>query len=123
MKLEKRFWVIKMLLDITNRAFNDISNDFTKTEQELIFEKLEYLEQNYSELVKTKNIKKLENSSVSRYKISSDIRAIFITFFVDNDGTIAILRVLKRKESYENKNKKNYEKQAQEYKTKKSHKQ
>lgn len=105
-----------MLLELLESAKEEIKNDFTPKEQILIFEKLEYFATNYTELIKSKNVKKLAGGSVSRYKISSKIRAIFITFCALDSQSIVILSVTQRKESYLKSRLKQYEKRAIDYK-------
>lgn len=87
-----------MKLDILDRAIEDILS-YDKKTQDKIYDKLEYLRDNYLELCKTKNIEKLTNSSLSKYRLSKDIRAIFFIYDEEKD-TINILRIANRENCY-----------------------
>lgn len=85
-----------MQLEIIDNAYKHIEKEFDDKQIEIIFEKLKFFADNYDEVVKTKQVEKLTNSQASRFKINIGIRAIFITFYENDDGTIIILDVVKR---------------------------
>ena len=76
--------------------------------------KLRHLTDNYDQIVKTKQIQKLTNSAVSRFKVSDDIRAFFIAFYEKQDGTIVVLDVTSRENAYTKKSITELNKQANE---------
>lgn len=104
-----------MELIILEPALKEIKKDFDKKTRENIFKKLEYLSKNYEALVNTKNIQKLQNSSVCKYRINLNIRAIFITYCED-DEMIVILSVTSRQNAYQNQKMQEYENLANNFK-------
>ena len=103
-----------MQLEIIDNAYKHIEKEFDDKQIEIIFEKLRFFADNYDEVVKTKQVEKLTNSQASRFKINIGIRAIFITFYENNDGTIIILDVVKRENAYTNRNMTQFNKLAKE---------
>lgn len=82
-----------MQLEFTENAQRSI-DDFDDKIKRFVVKKLRYLTDNYIQIVATKQVQKLANSKVSRFKISDDIRAFFITFYEKQDGTIDTFSLL-----------------------------
>ena len=102
-----------MQLEFTDEAQENIDN-FNNKMKDFVVKKLRYLTDNYNQLVKTKQIQKIQNSTISRFKVSDDIRAFFITFYETQDGTIIVLNVVSRENAYNDKDIRKYENQAAE---------
>ena len=100
-----------MQLEFTENAQRSI-DDFDDKIKRFVVKKLRYLTDNYIQIVATKQVQKLANSKVSRFKISDDIRAFFITFYEKQDGTIIILDVTSRENAYNDKDIRKYNNQA-----------
>lgn len=92
-----------MQLEIIDNAYKHIEKEFDDKQAEIIFDKLSYFAENYNEIIKTKQVQRLTSSEASRFKISIGIRAIFVTFYKNNDGTIIVLDVVRRENAYTNK--------------------
>ena len=103
-----------MQLEIIDNAYKHIEKEFDDKQVEIIFDKLSYLAKNYDEIIKTKQVQKLTNSEASRFKISVGIRAIFVTFYDNKDGTIIVLDVVKRENAYTHKKLAQFNKLARE---------
>ncbi len=93
-----------MRLEFTANALKSIEKDFNEKQSDFIFDKLNFFAENYNELVKSKQVERLTNSQASRFKVNIDIRAIFISFYENKDGTIVILDIVTRENAYDNKN-------------------
>lgn len=104
-----------MQLDIQAPAYKEIKKDFDRTTQEKIIEKLAYFAENYESIIQTKNVEKLQNSNVYKYRLSLDIRAIFITYYEDENGILVILSVTSRQNAYKSKKMQEYEKIADDF--------
>lgn len=102
-----------MQLEFASKVIERINKNFDKKQSDFIFDKLNYFVSNYNQLINTKQVEKLTNSTVSRFKISNDIRAFFITFYEKQDGTIIILDVTSRENAYTKKNITKIEKEAE----------
>lgn len=101
-----------MQLEFASKVIEKINKNFDKKQSDFIFDKLNYFANNYNQLICTKQIEKLTNSTVSRFKASNDIRAFFVTFYEKQDGTIIILDVASRENAYTKKNIAKIEKEA-----------
>lgn len=71
-----------MQLEFTDNAQKDIDN-FDDKLKEFVVSKLRYLTDNYNKIVLTKQVERIvsSHSQMNRFKISSDLRAFFITFY------------------------------------------
>lgn len=104
-----------MQLEIQAPAFKEIQKDFDRKTQEQIIEKLAYYAQNYESIIQTKNVEKLQNSDVYKYRLSLDIRAIFITYYEYENGIIVILSVTSRQNAYKSTKMQKYENLANDF--------
>ena len=103
-----------MRLDFTDEALKNIIKNFDDKQSEFIFDKLNFFAENYDKIVQTKQVERIvsSHSKMSRFKINSDLRAFFITFYEKQDGTIIVLNVTSRQNAYDDKDIRKYEKQA-----------
>ena len=102
-----------MQLEFTEEAQENI-DDFDDKTKDFVVKKLRHLTDNYNQIVKTKQVERIvsSHSKMSRFKINSDLRAFFITFYEKQDGTIIVLNVTSRQNAYNDKDIKKYERQA-----------
>lgn len=103
-----------MQLEFTDNAQKDIDN-FDDKLKEFVVSKLRYLTDNYNKIVLTKQVERIvsSHSQMNRFKISSDLRAFFITFYEKQDGTILVLNITTRQNAYDIKKIKTLDKQVE----------